>query len=131
MLIWGGLTPLPTNSLGIYSPYDNYSISGTLSGLVGNQVILQINGGDDLTLTTNGAFQFNATLAEGSYYEVTVLSNPQSPAQTCTVTNGSGYITADVTDVLVQCNTLADLIFRDGFDPGPADLIFRDGFEGP
>src|SRR5690606_22304072 len=75
MLIWGGKTPQPTNYLGIYYPFDTYSISGTLSGLVGDQVILQNNGGDDLTLTANGTFQFNTTLAEGSYYEITVLSN--------------------------------------------------------
>ncbi len=132
MIVWGGTGDFENlNSMGIYYPHQTYSISGTLTGLQGNQVILQNNAGDDLTLTANGTFEFSGTLNTGFNYEVTVLSNPVSPAQNCIVTNGSGTVTADVTDVLVQCNESVDLIFRNGFEAGPSDLIFRDGFDGP
>lgn len=84
---------------------DTYAIRGTLTGLVaGGTLVLQDNGGDDLTLTADGAFGFVTSVASGSPYAVTVLSKPAS--QTCTVTNGAGTVgTADVTNVAVACTT--------------------------
>ncbi len=80
---------------------DTYTVGGTVSGLSGT-VVLQNNGGDDLTITTEGAFTFNTVLADGSGYNVTVKTQPDG--QTCTVTNGNGTISsADVTDVSVNC----------------------------
>ena len=89
---------------------DSYSVGGTVSGLSGTMV-LQNNGTDDLTVTTNGAFSFNTALANGTAYSVTVLSQPL--VQTCTVTNGSGVIDAsDVTNVQITCvnNTMSGKI---------------------
>ena len=81
-----------------------YSISGTVFGLNGDQVVLQNDGTDDLTVNTNGSFEFNTAIEQGSNYAVTVITNPQSPAQTCTVTNGSGMnIMVDIGDVIVNC----------------------------
>ena len=80
-----------------------YSVGGSVSGLSGT-VVLQDNGGDDLTLTANGAFSFATKLAGGAAYAVTVKSNPSG--QTCSVANGSGTInSADVTNVAVTCST--------------------------
>ena len=42
----------------------------------GNQVILQNNGDDNLTLTTDGTFEFDTAIAEGLDYTVTVLTDP-------------------------------------------------------
>ena len=85
-----------------------YSIGGTLSGLTtgsGISVVLQDNGGDNLTLTTNGAFTFATKLLAGASYAVTV--NTQPTGQTCTVSNfGSGTVgAANVTTVSVTCTT--------------------------
>ena len=105
MIVWGGIgvSSLP-NSVEFYYPYSTYVIGGTLSGLNGDQVILQNNNNDDLTLTTNGDFEFDTAIAEGLDYEVTVLSDPQNPAQTCSVSMGSGVNTmADVGNVEVDC----------------------------
>ena len=80
-----------------------YSIGGSLSGLSGT-VVLQDNGGDDLTLTANGGFSFATKLADGAGYGVTVKGNPSG--QTCSVANGSGSInSANVTNVAVTCST--------------------------
>jgi hypothetical protein len=76
------------------------TIGGTVSGLTGT-VVLRNNGGNDLTLTANGAFTFGATVAHGAAYNVTVLTQPAG--QTCAVANGSGTATANVTNVAVAC----------------------------
>ena len=41
-----------------------YSVGGTVSGLSGT-VVLQDNGGDDLSVTANGPFTFATKLADG------------------------------------------------------------------
>jgi len=64
-------------------------------------VVLQNNAGDDLVLSANGAFAF-AKKVSGAY-AVTVKAQPSMPAQTCTVTMGSGTASANVTNVAVSC----------------------------
>ena len=80
-----------------------YSIGGTISGLTGTLVMRADNVGDNNTFTTNGAFTFGEQSAEGNAYNVTVVTQPAG--QTCTVTNGSGTLNANVTNVLVACTT--------------------------
>lgn len=71
-------------------PPTKYTIGGTLEGLKGSGIILQNNGGDDLTLNQNGAFSFTTQLDEGTAYDVTVAMQPTNPAQFCFITNGAG-----------------------------------------
>ncbi len=80
-----------------------YQIGGALSGLTGSgPVVVQNNGGDNLTLNGNGTFTFPTAVASGNGYAVTVLSAPVG--QYCAVTNGSGTVAAaDVADVQVSC----------------------------
>src|SRR5215471_3535145 len=52
-----------------------YQVGGTVSGLSGT-VVLQDNGGDDLSVSANGGFTFATGLASGSAYKVTVKTNP-------------------------------------------------------
>jgi len=82
-----------------------FTIGGTVSGLnSGTSVTLLDNGGDSLTVSANGAFTFKTPIASGSTYNVTVGTQP--PAETCTVTNGSGTVgSANVTNVAVACST--------------------------
>ena len=48
-------------------------MGGTLTGLpAGDTVTLQDNGGDNLTLSTNGTFTFPTALPNGQSYSVTV-----------------------------------------------------------
>ena len=80
-----------------------YTIGGTVSGLTGSGLVLQDNGGDNLTIKANGAFTFTTTVASAGQYAVTVLTQPSNPNQTCTVANGSGTANANVTNVNVSC----------------------------
>ena len=82
-----------------------FTVGGTVSGLSGT-VVLQDNGGDNLSVTANGSFTFATSLASGAAYSVTVKTNPSG--QTCTVTNGSGTMgSANVTNVAVSCANVA------------------------
>ncbi|MFZ5799262.1 MAG: Kelch repeat-containing protein [Thermodesulfobacteriota bacterium] len=106
MIVWGGNTDSgAANTGGRYSSYPAYTVGGTVTGLAaGNSVVLQNNGEDDLTVDLDGPFTFATPLADGSGYTVSVLTQPDSPAQYCSITNASGTISgADVTDVEVAC----------------------------
>lgn len=82
-----------------------YTVSGTVSGLTGSGLVLQTNGSNNLAVPTNGSYTL-ATLASGSNYTVTVLTQPTSPSQTCTVANDAGMLTgANVTNVAITCTT--------------------------
>ena len=83
----------------------SFTVGGTVSGLSGT-VVLQDNGGDNLSVSANGSFTFATALASGAAYAVTVKTNPSG--QTCTVSNGSGTIgSANVTNVGVSCSNTA------------------------
>ena len=79
----------------------NYTIGGTVAGLTGTGMVLQDNGGNNLTVSANGSFTFSNSVASGAAYLVTVITQPTG--QSCTVTNGSGTAIANVTNVQVAC----------------------------
>src|SRR6266702_3642526 len=88
----GGTGPAPASS---------FAIGGTTSGLSGT-VVLQNNGGDNLTISVNGGFTFAAALTNSSPYAVTVIAQPAG--QICTVANGIGTVAgANITNVTVTC----------------------------
>ncbi len=95
-----------------------FSVGGTVSGLLGQGLTLRLNGGAPLAIGGDGAFTFPTVVASGGSYAVTVGTQPTVPAQTCTVTGGSGTVTAtDVTDVAVVCRTdVTDRLFADDFE---------------
>lgn len=79
-----------------------YTIGGTLSGLSGT-VVLQNNGADDLSLTSDGTFTFSTKLSDAATYAVTVSTQPSG--LTCSVSNGTGTVSsANVTGVSVVCS---------------------------
>jgi hypothetical protein len=84
--------------------YPPMTVGGLVFGLTGSGLALQNNGSDTLQIPSNGAFKFSSTINIGEAYDVTVLTQPVSPAQRCTVTNGSGSNEqSDVTNVLISC----------------------------
>jgi len=105
------------------------TVGGTVVGLDG-ALILQNNGGDDLTITADGPFVFDTPLSRYSPYLVTIQSGPLQ--QEVTISNGAGTIySEDVTSILVICvdkgwthpSDLSDNISPDGqsaFSPNVA-----------
>jgi alpha-tubulin suppressor-like RCC1 family protein len=85
---------------------NTYAVGGTVTGLAGFGLVLRNNGGNDLAVSTSGAFAFSTLVASGGSYSVSVAQQPTSPSQTCAVTNGSGTVgTAAVSNIVVACTT--------------------------
>ncbi|HYO72597.1 MAG TPA: hypothetical protein VEU33_41640, partial [Archangium sp.] len=81
-----------------------YRVGGTLSGLSGGALTLQLNGQQNLTRSANGPFSFETPLEDRSDYAVTVASAPAE--QECAVEGGTGKVAgADVSSVQVRCAT--------------------------
>jgi hypothetical protein len=82
-----------------------YSVGGTVSGLEGSGLVLQDNGGNNLTVSGTGTvnFTFTTSLIGGATYAVTILTQPSSPKQTCTLANATGTIVGSVNNVLISC----------------------------
>ncbi|MBW4039511.1 MAG: hypothetical protein HIU91_11680 [Acidobacteria bacterium] len=82
-----------------------FTIGGTVSGISGAGLVLQnqagINDDDLLPISANGSFTFSGSIALNGSYNVSVLSQP--PGRSCSVANGSGTATANVTNVSVVC----------------------------
>jgi len=88
-------------------PVPTYTIGGTIAGLTGSGLLLQLNGGGNLPVNPNAtAFTFITQLASGAAYAASVLTQATGPSQTCTVTNGSGTVgSANVAGISVSCTT--------------------------
>lgn len=88
----------------------SYYIGGTVTGLFGTGAVLVHNGVNlTLTVTGNDSFKFIPAVVVSTSYTVTVSTQPSSPNQTCTVTNGIGTVsTADVETVEVICSCILD-----------------------
>lgn len=87
-------------------PALDFTLGGTVSGLAGSGLLLRTSGFDQREIAANGPFAFVVPVADGTAYSVSVVTQPNNPLQTCTVTNGSGTITgANVTNILVNCVT--------------------------
>jgi 6-phosphogluconolactonase len=81
-----------------------YTVGGTLTGLTGSGLVLELNGSANLTFNSNGGFSFGTRLDNSAAYAVTVVTQPSNPSQNCTVRNGSGTIDkASITNVIVAC----------------------------
>jgi hypothetical protein len=83
-----------------------YAIGGTLEGLNG-PLVLTLDGGEALTLTTSGPFTFQARRAQGATYAVTLGTAPRG--YRCTLTNGSGTVSGEVRNITVRCNGYYEL----------------------
>lgn len=81
-----------------------YTVGGTVSGLSGS-LVLQNNGADNLTRNANGAFTFATPVTSGGAYAVTVLTQPAG--QICSVSQGSGTASGQVTNVAITCSNIS------------------------
>jgi hypothetical protein len=84
---------------------NSYTIGGMVSGLAGGeQVTLDDNGADALTVTSSGAFTFSTPVAAQGSYNVTVGTQPVG--EICSVSaGGASGVLNNVTSVLVTCST--------------------------
>ncbi|AKS41588.1 Calx-beta domain-containing protein [Wenzhouxiangella marina] len=117
-------------------------IGGTVTGLVGQGLVLELNGEQSLAIAADGSFQFPEPVADNSNYSVSVQTPPTAPAQTCLINNASGPVSGgDVDNVEVSCQppqalggeiAFASAVIFAGEDTGPlaATLQRTVGFAG-
>jgi len=104
-MAWVAMTGCGGSSKSTQSAPGTYTVGGAVAGVTGAGLVLQDNGGNDLTVSANAAtFTFTAPVASGDVYSVTVLTQPAGA--NCTVSNGDGKATANVTNVSVMCSPL-------------------------
>ncbi len=102
--LFAGLCGCGGGGGGAGSSGSSYTVGGTVSGLSGSGLVLEDNGGNALSVSGNGSFVFTTALSNGASYTVAVATEPSSPIQACSVTNGTGTISSsDVTSVTVSC----------------------------
>ena len=83
---------------------NGFSIGGAVTGLAGSGLVLQLNGGNDLSIVSSGAFAFATALQNGARYDVSVRRQPANPSQACTVRDGSGTVNgSNVTNIAISC----------------------------
>jgi uncharacterized repeat protein (TIGR03803 family) len=84
-----------------------YTIGGSVTGLaVGQQLGLENNGADALSIHANGRFSFASPVAFDGSYSVTVATQPAG--MTCTVSKLSGAgVVANINNVLVTCSSIS------------------------
>lgn len=81
-----------------------FTISVTVNGLSGSGLVLRVNSVQSLNVAANGTVTFASPLPSGASYVVTVATTPSTPAQICTVSNGTGTVAnTNVTNVAVAC----------------------------
>ena len=89
-----------------------YTLGGTVAGLSGNGLVLEMNDGSDQPVETNGAFAFPGSLASGTAYSISIKHQPAVRREICTVTNGSGVVgTNDISNVSVNCTIAVGFVY--------------------
>ena len=79
------------------------TLRGIVTGLAAGASLTLANGSDTVAVSASGAFAFSRTLADGTAYSVSVLTQPAIGS--CSVANGSGsFFAASFVDIVVSCN---------------------------
>ncbi len=105
LIVGYGLCGCSPGSFDLAPP--SYTVGGTVNGLVGSGLTLARTG-STIGRGANGTYPDLGLgpLGAGQAYDVTVITQPTSPSQTCVVANGKGTIgNASVTNVHVTCTT--------------------------
>src|SRR3984957_12043084 len=98
-----------------------YTVGVNVSGLDGSGLVLSDNGADNLAIQANGSSVFAKRVATGAAYNVTVSNQPSN--QHCTVSDGTGAITADIMNIAVACIDL----YSSTIAPGSGTAQFVEG----
>lgn len=101
------------SSSSISSVAPTFSITASIIGLTANGLVLQNNGGSGVTVASGAATATIATgVSSGTSYAVSVQTQPTG--RFCTVANGSGTVSANVSNVAVTCTAISSTTYTVG-----------------
>jgi len=104
----GTTSDQPVTDIQVNCSTSTFTISGTVSGLVGGGLVLQNNAADSISVSADGSFTFPTPLLSGASYLITAPTQPTQPSQQCSIDGGAGTaIDANITNVVVICSTSA------------------------
>jgi hypothetical protein len=90
-----------------------FLITATISGLTASGLVLQNNGGGSVAVASGATTAPIATgVSSGTTYAVTVQTQPAG--QLCAVANGSGTVSANVSNIAVTCVTISTTTYTMG-----------------
>jgi len=83
---------------------DDLGVKVNVSGYTtGNSMVLQNNGGDDLSITNDGLYTFKTPVPDTTGYDVTI-KNPAQIKTSCDVVSGKGTIQGQNVTLQVNCS---------------------------
>jgi sugar lactone lactonase YvrE len=82
------------------------AVTGFNTSTPSSSLILQNNGSDNLTITTNSSFNFLTGVAYGNPYSVTVYQQPIHQACIVAAASASGIVAGIVSNIAVACGNL-------------------------
>jgi 6-phosphogluconolactonase len=98
-----GMRAAPTSS--------TLQVAGSVSGLTGSGLVLELNGTQDVSIIADGSFIFPAGIADGSAYSVTVKTQPTAYREFCMAANSSGTIAENISNIVITCSNLAGFLY--------------------
>ncbi len=101
----GEVTPDGIDAINLTAPIDGkFWVKGTLSGYVGEGLVLEMNGEELAIERGSNAIKFATPIAEGQDYKINVKSGGAAPTQDCLATFGaSGVGGTSMPNVGVMC----------------------------
>ena len=110
-----GTATANVTSVVVTCPAVTYSVGGTIVGLAGpfppgnnspitdGSFVIEDALGNTLTITDNGPFTFATPFALNDQFEVSVLHSADSQPQGCTLWDYKGVVTANITNIIIDC----------------------------
>jgi 6-phosphogluconolactonase (cycloisomerase 2 family) len=91
---------------------NTYSVGGSVSGLTGTGLVLQLNGGQDLPMNADGDFVFPTKIASGAQYAVTVKDQSSTYREVCQASNANGTIGGSaISSVTITCTVVSGFVY--------------------
>jgi 6-phosphogluconolactonase (cycloisomerase 2 family) len=105
----------PITNVAVTCTTNSYAVAGTVIGLSGAGLMLQINGGQVVPVAANGSFAFPTALPSGSAYVVTIKAQPATRRELCVAANAAGTIAgSNIIDVRVDCAIVLGFVYGTG-----------------
>jgi hypothetical protein len=101
--IWGSLAAAAAAAalVSCNGTEPTYTIGGDISGIsITGPAIVKLNGGSDISMSSDGSFTFDQKLTQNASYNVQVVN----PSGRCTVANGTGTVAqSNINNVSISC----------------------------
>jgi 6-phosphogluconolactonase len=105
-----------------------FQVGGSVSGLAGSGLVLELNGTQDVSIAADGSFVFPDGIVAGSAYSVTIMTQPVAYREFCTALDSSGIVAAIISNVAITCTNLAGFLYW-GANIGPSSAITSYGIQ--